>query len=890
MSSREILQQFLCAISYFGDDDRRKCKGLGGNAASDINNLNQLTNCMSENGIQLYIPCLDVKPEGTDQRPYEIPFPTAVLKLLMNQNNLQCLYKRNTKDLSSEKQKTPDNFVPGSSITDNEKNTGLLDCKEKEAFKRNYRKEAIQSRISRTLEFNIPCIKDKNDGTFILSTDIQTIHSNLKETIKILVYEMLLSLTAKTLYKSIAINGMIDAQTAKNLAGSLPSSHDLYTELTDHMTVSKSLESWIPPSLDQQYSKKTFVSEEEDAQIVTKSLQKYEPPSFPDNTHSREKKFSSEEDDAQLVVDSLRAYSSSCNNTCTGGCTLKGRNQSASNETHHDECIHPAHHGVTSLSYLQNFDCNGDANKNMSTFNSSLNHIAAIKTIHKEKSIKDALYAAAIDSTRIEASNRLVKISIKKYSNVFASESDSEVDVLGGSIDLTRVTVPMKMDCKVVIQIGSYNVDMEFQASGIIKGNFDSQSSNLKEVNLRLNDKELVENLIQETCRAIKTLIGSNKTSLEALELRTKERSHVHPNGDHLEAAHALSQISASPILQNGKKKVSSDMSPKRNVKRVRIDSMDLKSSSQGPCRRRSRMSSLDVVTEAIRMTEDCNTRKYSDINNHDRETWFHQPNFGGVSDTEMGRGSFRRGSESMGNDVSSAASFLRCESGTYNMAAAAEAVRLLDAGHNLNSLANLYQMDSSFHGSINGSLFSSPNPSTMGRRPSYSGNTISQSAQDGKMQNFWGGEGFTLPSSAYIGSTGAESQSMNQGLWVDNWYSNAISMNPETNLTSTIQAENRRRSSLTDALRLVEMEALRRNSANMSMAAAADVVRLSEMNNALMNNQRRQSFAPTATEQFLTHSDSFDNLAAMMRRGSGPNGSMASAANAVSLAELENW
>jgi hypothetical protein len=233
-------------------------------------------------------------------------------------------------------------------------------------------------------------------------------------------------------------------------------------------------------------------------------------------------------------------------------------------------------------------------------------------------------------------------------------------------------------------------------------------------------------------------------------------------------------------------------------------------------------------------------------------------------------------------------------------MAVAAEAVRLADAENNLNSLANFYEMNGSHNGNVNGTIFPSPNPAALGRRPSYSNNSVSHGAQEGRIQNVLGGEGISLHP-GYFASTGMDSHMMNQGnrgngnlnsaqsnFWMENWYGNATAMNPETMYTSNIQAESRRRSSLTEAIRLVEMEALRRSSAGMSMAAAAEAVRLSEMN-PYMNNQRRQSFAPTA-ESLLTHSESFDNLAAMMRRSSGPNGSMASAAHAVSLAELENW
>jgi hypothetical protein len=307
-------------------------------------------------------------------------------------------------------------------------------------------------------------------------------HSNLKETIKILVYEILVSLTAKLLYKSITTNGSVNIQTAKNLAGSLPSAHDFNTELNDHMAVLRSLESWNPPPNKNEGSKK-FVSEEEDALMVAKSLLKFEPPFSAYNRESMDKKFTSEEEDARLVADSLKAYtSSSCSNTHRGRGTLEGgqsvesmcgnkKSLSSLKDNHDEDCIHPALCRASSLSYRHLCDSNGDANGNFSTCKRSASHIASIKTIHREKSIKDAVYAAAMDSARTEGSNRLLKISIKKYSNDFSTrQSDSEGDASGSSIDATRVAVPIQMDCKVTIQIGSYDFNMEFEAPGIIIG------------------------------------------------------------------------------------------------------------------------------------------------------------------------------------------------------------------------------------------------------------------------------------------------------------------------------------------------------------------------------------------------------------------------------------
>ena len=98
------------------------------------------------------------------------------------------------------------------------------------------------------------------------------------------------------------------------------------------------------------------------------------------------------------------------------------------------------------------------------------------------------------------------------------------------------------------------------------------------------------------------------------------------------------------------------------------------------------------------------------------------------------------------------------------------------------------------------------------------------------------------------------------------------------------LEAERRRRSSLTEAMRLVEMDTRRRSSTGASMSAAAEAVRLAEME--AFGNQRRQSYA-AATESHLNNNE-FESLNSFMRRSSGPNGSMAQAAEAVRMTELE--
>ena len=433
-------------------------------------------------------------------------------------------------------------------------------------------------------------------------------------------------------------------------------------------------------------------------------------------------------------------------------------------------------------------------------------------------------------------------------------------------------------------------------------GDFDDQSTTLMEISLCLNEKALLENLMKQINESTKRVIESNRYLLQNPQPTIAENTEFRSNGDHLEAAQALSEISVSPILQNGKKKITPDMIQKRNVKRVRIDSVDLNPPS-AQVRRRSRMSSLDVVTEALRLAEGGRIRTFSDINNIDRDSRFHQPNFGDSSDRDPTMGAFRRGSESLRQLACNSTPMFGRNSASYSMAAAAEAVRLAEAENNLNSLTNLYQIDgSSYNGNVNGLGFQS-SPTAMGRRPSYRNEVKYQGTQNNMEEAainnlFVQGESFSRPP-GYFGLSRIDAQMMSQfsgvngqinafqsNLGMGNWCGDSSTINAETVQPSGTDNEARRRSSLTDAIRLVEMDALRRNSSGISMAAAAEAMMLSELNS--YNNQRMQN--ALASESYLNHSSSFDNLAALMRRSNGPNASIVSDAKSVSLAELESW
>ena len=103
--------------------------------------------------------------------------------------------------------------------------------------------------------------------------------------------------------------------------------------------------------------------------------------------------------------------------------------------------------------------------------------------------------------------------------------------------------------------------------------------------------------------------------------------------------------------------------------------------------------------------------------------------------------------------------------------------------------------------------------------------------------------------------------------------------------MAEIVESDRRRRSSLTEAMTLVQMDVMRRSSAGSSMAAAAEAVRLAEMEAAYSDNQRRFSYAD---HSHLSNSDSLDSLADFMRRSSGATGSMAAAAEAVRMTDLE--
>ena len=301
-------------------------------------------------------------------------------------------------------------------------------------------------------------------------------HSNIKETIKILLHKQLVTLTAKLLYKSIKSKGHIDDHTAKILAGSLPSIHGMHTEFRDQITVSKSLERWKPtPEIIQ--PPKKFASEEDDCKIVAQSLQKFKPNNFhvKDNRMTHEKKFSSEEEDAQLVAASLQSFSSISGKPF--GCTQ--------HSTFGKVCKCEEPNELSDKDQMHEFTCRASSLSNDKTTNGNVKmeasggiiHVATIRSIHGDGSIRDALYSMALASAKVEESHRVVKMLVKDYSAIFSvsakrqSESGDCPDVSSNEASMSKtVTVPISMECKAIIQFGVNDFEINFKAPGMITG------------------------------------------------------------------------------------------------------------------------------------------------------------------------------------------------------------------------------------------------------------------------------------------------------------------------------------------------------------------------------------------------------------------------------------
>jgi hypothetical protein len=301
-------------------------------------------------------------------------------------------------------------------------------------------------------------------------------------------------------------------------------------------------------------------------------------------------------------------------------------------------------------------------------------------------------------------------------------------------------------------------------------------------------------------------------------------------------------------------------------------NSMDMESSR--PFQRQSFGGSIPSEgSEASQTRRRSSLKRFSGVSHLDMDTLFRQQP---MSNLDAAIESLRMSSSNGEVNAAALAEAMRLtESDAFqshrrsrdnSMAAAAEAVRRADAENNLQSLQEFSQMSSNLNGNLQ--RFSQRNSNSNGALQGYS------QMDSNSNSNYNGGSNFdaAMTAAAY----NARRQSYTNNTYSHNSQDVARMAEVEAAMNSMSRSGSGSFNMSSEALRLAEMESeLRRGGSRLnhsSIASNNDAVRLAEMESAMMHRGR----------------STFAGMESSMRRGSRPRDSMAAAAEAVRIAEME--
>lgn len=751
------------------------------------------------------------------------------------------------------------------------------------------------------------------------STVLKVIGENLAGTVKTLFHHQISTLMAKLIRKSIAQNkGKISDATAKFLAGSRITKDKLETEETDNDKVVSYLEHWKPPEKSAKKSKKLFSSEEDDTMAAAKSLCGIGVKNFTENDDKGEKKGN----DAGHKVASENEKKGEGKEAPV---KVSSENKDTLGHVAKIKSIYETPPAVKAEVYEH------------SKFHSNRNLNISVDKSSTHFRLNDLMDNS--DSSKSEKCSLPLTLSVSISVSVSGEKYQIEVKTLG---TITGECWNILLTCERFMPIVAHNL--------INTGIFQDESAKLSDVAIDLDGKVFFQSIVRQINNTIKGFllkqsvaqknkpIKKRKSYTSALRRGSSTRSNNSDENFQQRRTSFSASVKQSP---NGR----------RPSKR---DRMSLDQQGMSPMRpaQRARLSGLNSFQEAaqiVQQQEELNSRRRSDsiprfsgVSHLDMDAMFRlQPNHHGMSEYES---TLERMRAEYQNEISmnmngammsahreNALTNLRnsLPGNTNNfgnsMAAAAEAVRLAEAENKLNTLNSNANIDatiselrrrSSAGGHFNSSMGQNAQEAArlaeieaalhnyggynsqaqdafrlaevenaMRRQSSLSRSSIT-GAEDAirlaEMEQALRRGSRSGMNSMQAAAEAVQRAEMEQSLGRRS-ASESMNAAAEAVRIAEMEAERRRRSSLTEAMRLVEMDAMRRSSAGTSMHAAAEAVRLAEMD--VFGNQRR--FSSNAD---VMHNESMDNLASLMRRSTGPQGSMAAAAEAVRMSELGGW
>ena len=748
---------------------------------------------------------------------------------------------------------------------------------------------------------------------------LKAIGENIAGTVKTLFHHQISTLMAKLIRKSIAQNkGKISDTTAKFLAGSRITSDKLETEETDNDKVVSYLENWKPPEKSAKKSKKLFSSEEDDTMAAAKSLCGIGVKNFTENDDKGEKK-------GNDAGDKVASENEKKGEGEEAPVKVSSENKDTLGHVAKIKSIYETPPAVKAEVYEH------------SKFHSNRNLNISVDKSSTHFRLNDLMDNS--DTSKSEKCSLPLTLSVSISVSVSGEKYQIEVKTLG----------TITGECWNILSI--WERFMPIVANICINtGIFQDESAKLSDVAIDLDGKVFFQSIVRQINNTIKGFllkqsvaqknkpIKKRKSYTSALRRGSSTRSNNSDENFQQRRTSFSASVKQSP---NGR----------RSSKR---DRMSLDQQGMSPMRpaQRARLSGLNSFQEAaqiVQQQEELNGRRHSDsiprfsgVSHLDMDAMFRlQPNHHGMSEYESTLERMRaeyqneiamnmNGAMMSAHRENALTNLRNSLTGNTNnfgnsMAAAAEAVRLAEAENKLNTLNSNANIDatiselrrrSSAGGHFNSSMGQNAQEAArlaeieaalhnyggynsqaqdafrlaevenaMRRQSALSRSSIT-GAEDAirlaEMEQALRRGSRSGMNSMQAAAEAVQRAEMEQSLGRRS-ASESMNAAAEAVRIAEMEAERRRRSSLTEAMRLVEMDAMRRSSAGTSMHAAAEAVRLAEMD--VFGNQRR--FSSNAD---LMHNESMDNLASLMRRSTGPQGSMAAAAEAVRMSELGGW
>lgn len=579
----------------------------------------------------------------------------------------------------------------------------------------------------------------------------------------------------------------------------------------------------------------------------------------------------------------------------------------------------------------------------------SLGHVATVGGIHEHSpSLKDLVSSKKISESerQIDISIKKCSTSFHLLPGTMKRNDVGErkQDITANAMD-NKVVCPILLEGKLCVLLLQTEYEVDLETSGTIEGVFDMEDteSKLARIEIALDTKSLFKCLIRQINQTIKEFVLKQKLKMAGNESqiggrRTSRRSGILCNGDdRLRAARALSGLDSARLTENKHKRDADTASLNGNTGRATRRKALVRDTDAN-----MEEESISRHTRGNGNVNSLYSQRNGDFN--DLEMALRGRN-NGVQASELDVLKPAQGNVSSGRPTS----ILRRSNVGNGMSAAAEAVRIAETENNLHTLSGINRIGLNTQRSDLDAALKSFARRTSYNSSSFP-DTMRIAELEASLNNFSGGgnlntgsinsaadamrraeiESLLRRNSRAQGSmrTAADvvriaeiesaiarrsrTESMAAAAEAVTLAEMESAMNGDSmsvaaeavrradaesamlrgrtdnlSVRDTVrrgEVERKRRSSLTEAMRLVEMDALRRSSTGTSMAAAAEAVRLAEME--AYGNQRRQSYSVASNS--INNSESLDNLSSLMRRSSGPNGSMAAAAEAVRLAELE--